>query len=572
MQALLDHMFYHDNTAPFISHRLIQRFTTSNPSPRYVRTVAKAFKTGTHGGKIFSGRYGDLAATLAAILLDREARSSILDLDPHHGRLREPILKVLHLLRSLGYRSKHDNEVELSNLLYLIGQAPYQSPTVFNFYLPEYSPMGPIGDSQLVSPEAELATTPHILQTLNGMFSLVSNGLTSCSGGFGSTAIQRNCGCTSAEDCNRRTTASGELSFSPSSADPVETVAELDLLLTAGRLNLHNRKIIEAQYTAALTDTTITGTSGSRDDAVRVATQLILSTAEFHSTQANVLTGQYRSDLNQVVSQNRPYKAVVVIYLGGGADTWNLLVPHSNCAVKDMYDEYDSVRTDAALPKSQLLPITVPHGTQPCNTFGLHPKLPYIQGLYEDGDASFFANIGILIEPLTSAEFYSKTKQIPRGLFGHNTQVDQVQALHPQDLNAKGVLGRMLGALSSQDQPYKTVSYSISGSQKIMHGPIAARIIGRKNGAIRLLAYDNPEEGKLGTALLNISRTESSSIFAETWAALLEASIKTNERLGEMLDPVTVTETFDDRSTLCEELQQVARLISLSQVCFTQSL
>ena len=50
LQAALDHYFYHDNTAPFIAFRLIQRFTTSNPTPSYVNSVAMAFRSGSYDG------------------------------------------------------------------------------------------------------------------------------------------------------------------------------------------------------------------------------------------------------------------------------------------------------------------------------------------------------------------------------------------------------------------------------------------------------------------------------------------------------------------------------------------
>jgi uncharacterized protein (DUF1800 family) len=100
MDAYLDHLFHHPNVAPFISYRLIQRFTTSNPSPRYIRAVAAAFSTGSYDGATYSGRYGDLNATIHAILLDREARTTTLDADPTSGRLREPILKVRSTLSS----------------------------------------------------------------------------------------------------------------------------------------------------------------------------------------------------------------------------------------------------------------------------------------------------------------------------------------------------------------------------------------------------------------------------------------------------------------------------------------
>ena len=57
--------------------------------------ITLAFRTGTYNGKSYSGQYGDLAATVAAILLEPEARSGMLDYDPTFGRLREPLLKVI---------------------------------------------------------------------------------------------------------------------------------------------------------------------------------------------------------------------------------------------------------------------------------------------------------------------------------------------------------------------------------------------------------------------------------------------------------------------------------------------
>ena len=97
--------------------------TTSNPSPRYVRTVVEAFRTGTYDGVTYSGNYGCLAATTAAILLDREARSREVMMDPHHGLLREPILKVLHFMRAMGYAPKGGRDVNMRDM-HLTGRLP----------------------------------------------------------------------------------------------------------------------------------------------------------------------------------------------------------------------------------------------------------------------------------------------------------------------------------------------------------------------------------------------------------------------------------------------------------------
>ena len=84
--------------------------------------MVDAFRTGAYGAGTFSGEYGDLAATLSAILLDREARSPTLDYDATHGQLREPLLKVIHFLRSMEYSPRGGREVILHGLDAQIGQ------------------------------------------------------------------------------------------------------------------------------------------------------------------------------------------------------------------------------------------------------------------------------------------------------------------------------------------------------------------------------------------------------------------------------------------------------------------
>lgn len=81
-------------------------------------------------------------------------------------------------------------------------------------------------------------------------------------------------------------------------------------------------------------------------------------------------------------------------------DSFNLLVPHSGCkGAVDLYKEYASVRgPDIAIPKDQLHQIKVPAGTQPCSVMGIHPKMPFLKQLYDDGDAIMMANMGALVE------------------------------------------------------------------------------------------------------------------------------------------------------------------------------
>lgn len=167
-EAVLDHYFYHDNTAPFLALRLIQRLVTSNPTPRYIRNVANAFKAGSYtasGISFGSGKYGDLAATFAAIYLDSAARSVVLDEHIASGSLREPILRVLALMKSMDFVSKAP-VTRMRNLLTGIGQMAHEFPSVFSFFLPEFQPYGRVGDASLVSPEATLLDMPKIVGLL----------------------------------------------------------------------------------------------------------------------------------------------------------------------------------------------------------------------------------------------------------------------------------------------------------------------------------------------------------------------------------------------------------------------
>lgn len=139
---ILQQYFQHPNTAPFISTKLISLFVTSNPSPRYVESVANAFTEGLYlssdGTSFGSGVYGSLEATIAAIMLDREARASTLDDDANHGRAREPALKFMHIMRSMELSTSSGASREI-DMIWLtergIGQEVYKAPSGENAFI-----------------------------------------------------------------------------------------------------------------------------------------------------------------------------------------------------------------------------------------------------------------------------------------------------------------------------------------------------------------------------------------------------------------------------------------------------
>ena len=106
--AVLDDYFYHDNVAPFLCIRIMQRFSFSNPSPKFISRCVNAFRTGSYssGGEVFgSGDYGSLEALVASIVLDKEATEDAITADPSHGSQKEPMLKLTQLMRSMDYQT-----------------------------------------------------------------------------------------------------------------------------------------------------------------------------------------------------------------------------------------------------------------------------------------------------------------------------------------------------------------------------------------------------------------------------------------------------------------------------------
>ncbi len=153
LTAALTIIFNHPNVGPFVATQLIEKLVTSNPSPAYVQRVAQAFNTGsfnTYG----SGKRGDLQATIAAILLDPEARRGDVPAtaEPTDGKLREPVIMLVGLARAFHAKTDADG---LSYEGDQMSQDIFYPPTVFNFFPPLY----PIPATALNGPEFGIFNT-----------------------------------------------------------------------------------------------------------------------------------------------------------------------------------------------------------------------------------------------------------------------------------------------------------------------------------------------------------------------------------------------------------------------------
>ena len=138
MKTALDNIFNDSSLPPFVCKQLIQHLVTSTPSGAYVRRVTNVF---INNG---SGVRGDMQAVLTAIFTDTEARAGDTNANFDGGHLREPMLYVANSVRALSFTSTNTDPTNLWAYMSLsgstgpLGEQPLRSPSVFNFYAPEY--------------------------------------------------------------------------------------------------------------------------------------------------------------------------------------------------------------------------------------------------------------------------------------------------------------------------------------------------------------------------------------------------------------------------------------------------
>lgn len=169
LKIMLDTLFNHPNTGPFICKQLIQRLVTSNPSPGYIYRVAKIFANDGTGTR------GNLGAVIRTILTDYEARSPAVIGNVGYGKLKEPIIRIVGFFRALKVTAANGRFLDswfgdpqsgdgwtpnafppMHSPGPTTGQATMSAPTVFNFFSPDFSPPGALAAAGLVTPELEI--------------------------------------------------------------------------------------------------------------------------------------------------------------------------------------------------------------------------------------------------------------------------------------------------------------------------------------------------------------------------------------------------------------------------------
>lgn len=274
VDEFLTHLIRYPSAASFISKKLIQYHGISNPSPGFVHRVSQAFISGSFssGGNTFGNKqFGNLKAVAAAIALDQESLSPVIDEDPVSGNVREPLLKVMQFMRSLSFQRTPTVKFRhglFENMSFKIGQFVFDPPDQFSFFPSDYSPPGVFAKVGLVSPESKLLSMSSVvglvsndfhsslipirsthtlvnnaIQTLqsNGLTSLVDYGLVKADGGFAPYFDKPPVA------PGDYSTAFGQLTLPlqlNNITDLSSKIEEFSTIMTAGRLSAENKQVI----------------------------------------------------------------------------------------------------------------------------------------------------------------------------------------------------------------------------------------------------------------------------------------------------------------------------------------
>lgn len=268
--------------------------------------------------------------------------------------------------------------------------------------------------------------------------------------------------------------------------------------------------------------------------------------------------------INSVLAQGNvanDYKALVCIFLSGGNDANNWIIPNDTAT----YNQYGAIRANLSIPQGSLLPLrTGPSGGDPAytdadgHTYGFHPACPELQTLFGEGKLAVLFNVGTLVRPTTKAQYQSNTKfYTPPQLFSHSDQVTQWQTSIPDQPPLTGWGGRLADLLNEPANgltPGISMSVSLNGANTFENGNLVSQYQVSTAGAVMTSGNLMTGTGARIRALRNILGLSSTNLQRNVYADVVENAIEVGEQLntniGPYLDPTDSPASYTAQSAV----------------------
>ncbi len=256
------------------------------------------------------------------------------------------------------------------------------------------------------------------------------------------------------------------------------------------------------------------------------------------------------------------YKAIVCVFLYGGNDYGNTLIPYDNAN----YSAYATIRQKLAYSQSSLAAtvlnptVPAPNGRQ----MALAPELAPLKPLFDSGNLGVLCNIGTLVVPTTVAQYKAKSVPLPPKLFSHNDQQSFWQSSNPEGATT-GWGGRLGDLMLSSNSNALFTAMSVSGSALLLNGNQVSQYGVTSKGSNGLRGVDSNLYGSANcSAMLRSLVTQSRTNQLENaYVKIMNRSLAGNASLKTALASVPPFSTpYDPNNSLAGQLQMVAKLIA----------
>jgi uncharacterized protein (DUF1501 family) len=253
------------------------------------------------------------------------------------------------------------------------------------------------------------------------------------------------------------------------------------------------------------------------------------------------------------------YKALVCIFLYGGSDSNNMVVPVDTAG----YANYAKVRADLALPQAQLLPLQESGGVL---RYGLHPALPGLQGLWTSANLAVVANVGTLVQPLTQAQYLSNSTQKPATLFSHIDQQHEWQSSISTTASNTGWGGRLSDQFNSLNANASVPPMiSTGGNNLFVTGAATQALVIPTSGSFGLNGFSTSSaDAARRSALVSLLGVDRDADLTSAAQDVVSGALSSSAILNPILTATTatVTQYFTGlTSNFAQQLLAIAKVI-----------
>ncbi|MDA7610032.1 DUF1501 domain-containing protein [bacterium] len=250
------------------------------------------------------------------------------------------------------------------------------------------------------------------------------------------------------------------------------------------------------------------------------------------------------------------YRALVCVFLSGGHDSFNMLVPRG----ADKYQEYAEIRRNLSLSRDDLLPLSDPEETE--QELGLHPELHKTRDAFDSGDLAFVANVGTLQQPVTKDNYELSPHLLPDGLFSHADQQKQWHTSLPDRSSTSGWLGRLSATLQDLNQPESFASaISVAGVNLVQTSPgVLPYVIGNE-GSKGLADWNNPNWAVGRSVVSSQLDLEYENLLQQIFLSRKKDALERNKVFSEAVETVDLEGVQISGGSLGDQLKMVLRTI-----------